>query len=176
MLYNAHAQHSEFQAAIGGRSGSICGSTARCQIDAGSTAAQRKHLRRHRATLAADGATAAAALLGWLCDRGTLRQSDEFWSYGYDTGAQAALLSSGAMRMHPDPVAVQREAAQQAPERHEARRLTRSNAAAAQAASNGYQRPCCSYVMRARARPLACAALVDSILNGIPSAAANDPG
>ena len=176
MLYNAHAQHSEFQAAIGGRSGSICSSTARCQIDAGSAAAQRKHLRRHRATLAADGAAAAASLLGWLCERGILRQSDEFWSYGYDTGAQAALLSSGAMTMHPDPIAVHREAAQQAPERHEARRLTRSNAAAAQTASNGYQRPRYSYVMRARARPLACAALVDSILNGISSAAANDPG
>ena len=119
--------------------------------------------------LVANGATAAAALLGWLCERGILRQSDEFRSYGYDPGAQAALLSSGAMTMHPDPIAVHREAAQQAPERHEARRLTRSNAAAAQAASNGYQRPRFSHVTRAGARPLVCAALVDSILIGIPS-------
>ena len=54
--------------------------------------------------LAADGAAAAASLLGWLCERGMLRQYDAFWSYGYDTNAQAALLCSGAMIMHPDPL------------------------------------------------------------------------
>ena len=60
------------------------------------------------------------------------------------------------------------------PERHEARRLTRSNAAAAQAASNGYQKPRSLLVMRAGARPLVCAALVDTILIGIRSAMTRD--